>query len=336
MNKGYKSDKIDIDFMDKRGSGIVENQEVYTFNSSDGHSLIHCRKWLPEGTPVAVVQIVHGMVEYIERYDEFAKFLASKGYVVVAHDHIGHGQSVTSPEELGVMTGAHPADDMVEDIYTHYALTKKAYPSIPYFILGHSMGSYMVRKFLADKTAYLEELTGAVIMGTGQESAATCNAGLAVIAILSFFKGKKYRSAFVQGMTYSKPYQKYDCYGKDYGNSWLSKNTRNVEKYYHDPYCTFMFTLNAYKGLVEATKYACSKASVNKMRKGLPLLVVSGDADPVGNLGAGTTAAYESFKAAGIKDVTLKLYKGDRHEILNELDRDVVFEDIYQWFEAHR
>ena len=336
MNKGYKSDKIDIDFMDKRGSGIVENQEVYTFNSCDGHSVIHCRKWLPDGAPVAVVQIVHGMVEYIERYDEFARFLTSKGYVVVGHDHIGHGHSVSSNEELGVMTGQHPSDDMVEDIYTHYALTRKAYPALPYFILGHSMGSYMLRKFLANKTAYLEDLTGAVIMGTGQESALTCNAGLAVIGILSFLKGKNYRSTFVRDMTYSAPYKKYDCYGKDYGNSWLSKNTRNVESYYHDPYCTFLFTLNAYKGLVEATKYVGTKACVNKMRKGLPLFVVSGDADPVGNLGVGTTAAYEAFKAAGIKDVTLKLYKGDRHEILNELDRDKVFEDIYQWFEAHK
>ena len=314
----------------------MENQEVYTFNSKDGHSLIHCRKWLPEGAPVAVVQLVHGMVEYIERYDEFARFLTSKGFVVVGHDHIGHGQSVTSLEELGVMTGKHPADFMVEDIYTHYALTKKSYPNLPYFILGHSMGSYMLRKFLADKTAYLDELTGAIIMGTGQESAATCNAGLAVIAILSLFRGKKYRSTFVQGMSYSKPYKRYDCYGKDYGNSWLSKNTRSVEKYYHDPYCTFLFTLNAYKALAEGTKYACSKVCAGKVRKSLPVLFVSGDADPVGNLGEGTTAAYDSFKAAGIKDVSLKLYKGDRHEILNELDREQVFQDIYQWIEAHK
>ncbi len=314
----------------------MENQEVYTFESKDGHSMIHCRKWLPEGEPVAVLQLVHGMVEYIERYDEFARFLTSKGYVVVGHDHIGHGQSVDSLDDLGVMTSTHPADDMVEDIYTHYSITKKVYPNLPYFILGHSMGSYMLRKFLADKTAYLDELSGAVIMGTGQESAGTLNAGLAVVAILSLFRGKKYRSAFVQGMSYSKPYQIYDCYGKDYANSWLSKNTRSVEKYYHDPYCTFMFTLNAYKALAEGTKYACSKVCAGKVRKSLPVFFVSGDADPVGNLGKGTTAAYNSLKNAGVKDVTLKLYKGDRHEILNELDREQVFQDIYQWLEAHK
>ena len=311
-------------------------QEVYTFNSKDGHSVIHCRKWLPDCEPVAVVQLVHGMVEYIERYDDFATFLTTKGYVVVGHDHIGHGHSVANEAELGVMTGAHPSEDMVEDIYTHYAMTRKAYPALPYFILGHSMGSYMLRKFLSDKTAYLEDLKGAVIMGTGQESAGTCNAGLAVIAILSLLKGKNYRSTFVRDMTYSAPYKKYDCYGKDYGNSWLSKNIQNVEKYYHDPLCTYTFTLNAYKGLVEATKYVGTKACVDKMRKGLPLLLVSGEEDPVGNLGAGTKAAADAFKNAGIKDVTLKLYTGDRHEILNELDREQVYDDIYKWFEMHK
>ncbi len=311
-------------------------QQEYTFNSSDGHSVIHCRKWLPEGSPVAVVQLVHGMVEYIERYDGFATFLATKGYVVVGHDHIGHGHSVDGMEELGIMTGKHPSDFMVEDMYAHYAMTKKAYPGLKYFILGHSMGSYMLRKFLSVKSAYLEDLNGAVIMGTGMEKASLCNGGLAVIAVLSLFKGKDYRSPFVRDMMFSEPYKQFDCYGKDYGNSWISKNVENVEKYYHDPYCTYMFSLNAYKALTEAVKYACSQECVTKMRTGMPILVVSGDADPVGNLGEGTKAAAESLKKGGIKDVTLKLYHGDRHEILNELDREQVYEDIYQWFEAHR
>ena len=311
-------------------------QEEYNFNSADGHSVIHCRKWIPDGDPVAVIQLVHGMLEYIERYNEFATFLASKGYVVVGHDHIGHGHSVASNEELGVMTGAHPSDDMVEDIYTHYSMTRKAYPSLKYFILGHSMGSYMLRKFLSVKAAYIEAISGAIIMGTGQESAATCTMGLSVISLISLFRGKNYRSKLVQNMSYSAPYKKYDCYGKDYGNSWLSKNMESVENYYHDPLCTYMFTVNAYKGLVEAVKYDCSEECVTKMRTSMPLLVISGEADPVGNLGEGPKAVADSFKKAGVKDVTLKLYRGDRHEILNELDRDQVYADIHQWLEEHR
>ncbi|SDB21884.1 Lysophospholipase, alpha-beta hydrolase superfamily [Pseudobutyrivibrio sp. YE44] len=311
-------------------------QQEYTFNSKDGHSVIHCRKWLPEQEPIAVIQLVHGMVEYIERYDEFATFLATKGYVVVGHDHIGHGHSVADESELGVMTGVHPSDDMVEDIYTHYSLTRKAYPALKYFILGHSMGSYMLRKFLSVKAAYIEAMSGAIIMGTGFEKAGACNMGLATIGLLSLIKGKNYRSTLIRDMTYSAPYKLYDCYGKDYANSWLSKNMESVEKYYHDPLCTFTFTLNAYKGLVEATKFACTMECASKMRAGMPLLVVSGDADPVGNLGEGTRAAADLFKKAGVKDVTLKLYHGDRHEILNELDRETVYEDIYKWLEEHR
>ncbi len=312
------------------------NQEEYSFNSADGKSRIHCRKWSADTEPVAVLQLVHGMVEYIERYDEFATFMAEHGYVVVGHDHIGHGNSAESDDQLGVMAGVHPSDIMVEDIYTHYSMTKKAYNNLPYFILGHSMGSYMLRKFLSVKSAYLEDLTGAIIMGTGQESQTTCAGGLAVINLLSLFKGKNYRSSFVREMTYSAPYKKYDCYGKDYGNSWLSKNIESIDKYYHDKYCTYTFTLNAYKGLVEATKYACSKECVNKMRPTIPLLLVSGQEDPVGNCGIGTTAAADALKKGGIKDVTLKLYPGDRHEILNELDREKVFADILDWTDSHK
>lgn len=314
----------------------MANIENYTFSSADGHSLIHCVKWMPATEPVAILQIVHGMVEYIERYDEFANFLASKGFMVVGHDHIGHGHSVASDDELGIMTGEHPSDIMVEDIYKHYTKTKAEYPDIPYFIMGHSMGSYMTRKFLSVKANDIAGIKGAVIMGTGMEAAGACNAGLAVIAILSAIKGKNYRSAFVRDMTYSAPYKAYDCYGKDYTNSWLSKNVESVEKYYNDKYCTYMFSLNAYKGLVEATKYVGVKENIAKMRKDMPLLVVSGADDPVGNCGKGTTMAADAFKAAGVADVTLKLFENDRHEILNEPDRADVSEYIYNWLEAHK
>ena len=198
------------------------------------------------------------------------------------------------------------------------------------------MGSYMVRKFLSVKAAYIEAMSGAIIMGTGQESASTCNGGLAVINFISLFRGKNYRSTLVRDMSYSAPYKKYDCYGKDCSNSWLTKNIEEVDKYYRDKYCTFLFTVNAYKGLVEAVKYDGTAECVSKMRTSMPILVVSGDSDPVGNLGEGTKAVAEAFKKAGIKDVSLKLYQGDRHEILHEMDKDQVFEDLYRWLESHR
>ncbi len=312
----------------------MSSKQEYSFKSADGVSNIHCVKWLPDTEPVAVLQIVHGMVEYIERYTEFAEFLNAQGVVVVGHDHIAHGDSVASKEEWGIVHVKHPSDVMVEDIYTHYTMAKEEYPDIPYFILGHSMGSYMTRKCLCVKAKEMSGLYGAVIMGTGTEDDMTINAGLAVINLLSFFRSDNYRSAFVQKMTYGGPYKQYDCYGKDFNNSWLSKNVESVEKYYNEPKCTFMFSLGAYRGLVESTKYDNNMDNIAKMKKDLPIFFVSGADDPVGNCGKGVQAAYDKFESAGMRDLSIKLYEGDRHEILNELDREDIYNDIYNWMKS--
>ena len=308
-------------------------EQVYQFASADGVTQIHGVKWTPEGQPVAVLQIVHGMVEYIERYRSFAEFLNSKGFVVVGHDHIGHGESVSSPEEWGIMHAKHPSDIMVEDIYANYKLTKQAYPSLPYFIMGHSMGSHMTRKCLSVKAKEMDGLAGAIIMGTGTEANGTINAGLAFINFLSFFRSDEYRSTMVRDMTYSAPYKQYDCTGATPDNSWLTKDAEIVKKYYSDPKCTYTFSLGAYRGLVESTKYDNDPANISKMKKDLPVFFVSGACDPVGNMGKGVEAARDKFIAAGMQDVSLKLYDNDRHEILNETDREVVYEDLYAWMQ---
>ena len=309
-------------------------EQVYKFDSADGVSKIHCVKWTPEGEPVAVLQIVHGMVEYIERYRPFAEYLNRQGFVVVGHDHIGHGESVANEDEWGIMHAKHPSDIMVEDIYSHYKMTKEDYPRIPYFIMGHSMGSYMTRKCLCVKAKEMDGLSGAVIMGTGTEAPATINAGLAVINLLAFFRSDNYRSTFVRDMTYSAPYKQYDCTGATPDNSWLTKDTEIVKKYYSDPKCTYVFSLGAYRGLVESTKYDNKAENIAKMKKDLPVFFVSGAADPVGNMGKGVQEAYDKFQAAGMKDLSIKLYEGDRHEILNDLDRETVYKDIYDWMKS--
>lgn len=312
---------------------MAEKQE-YRFDSADNVSKIHCVKWLPEREPVAVLQLVHGMVEYIERYTEFAEFMTERGFVVVGHDHIAHGGSVANEEEWGIVHVKHPSDVMVEDIYTHYKKTKADYADLPYFILGHSMGSYMLRKTLCEKAQEMDGLAGAVIMGTGSEPDITISAGLAVINILSFFRSDKYRSTFVRDMTYGAPYKQYDCTGATPDNSWLSKNVESVKKYYKDPKCTFTFSLGAYRGLVESTKYDNKMSNIAKMKKDLPVFFVSGAADPVGNMGKGVQQAYDKFKGAGMQDLSIKLYENDRHEILNELDREQVFQDLYDWMKS--
>lgn len=195
------------------------------------------------------------------------------------------------------------------------------------------MGSYMTRKCLSVKAKEMDGLAGAIIMGTGTEASGTINAGLAFINFLSFFHSDEYRSTMVRDMTYSAPYKQYDCTGATPDNSWLTKDVEIVKKYYSDPKCTYTFSLGAYRGLVESTKYDNDPANIAKMKKDLPVFFVSGACDPVGNMGKGVEAARDKFVAAGMQDVSLKLYDNDRHEILNETDREVVYEDLYAWMQ---
>ena len=314
----------------------------YTFASADGVSTIHAVRWLPEGAAAdgsgaevkAVLQIVHGMVEYIERYTPFAEYLTTQGFVVFGHDHIGHGDSVKGPEEWGIMHAEDPSDIMVEDMFTNFRIIKEQYPDLPYFILGHSMGSYMLRKYLAVKADELKGVNGAIIMGTGTEPNGTINAGLTMAKLMAKFKGRNARSPFMAGMAFGKPYKVYDLTGKDPTNSWLTKDPEIVKKYYADPKCTYTFSLNGYIGLISSTKFDNDPKNVAKIPKDLPILFVSGDKDPVGNHGEGVRKAYEMFQMAGIQDVTLRLYEGDRHEVLNELDKDKVFKELKDWMEA--
>ena len=312
----------------------MAKKTVYTLASADGVSTLHAVRWLPEtGKVKAVLQIVHGMVEYIERYTPFAEFLASLGWAVFGHDHIGHGESVRGPEELGIMHAKDPSDIMVEDMFTNFRHIKEEYPDVPYFILGHSMGSYMLRKYLSVKANELQGVNGAIIMGTGTEPDGTIKAGLAMAKFLAKVKGPDYRSSMMAGLTFGKPYKKYDLTGKDASNSWLTKDEAIVKKYYSDPKCTYMFSLNGYIGLISSTRFDNDPANIARIPKDLPILFISGDQDPVGNFGAGVKAAYEKFKAAGIRDVTIRLFEGDRHEVLNELDKETVFAFLAAWME---
>lgn len=309
--------------------------ENYTLKSADDIGTnIHAVKWSPEsGDPVAVLQIAHGMQEHIERYAPFAEYLTEQGFVVMGHDHIGHGESVASEADLGIMHTKTPSDTMVEDMFTHFKYIKEQYPDIPYFILGHSMGSYLLRKYLSKKAEELKGVNGAIVMGTGTVANGAISAGTAFCKLLMAFKGRDYHSPMLAGMMFDANYKKFNIDGTDPANSWLSKNVENVKAYY-DPAnkkdgCPF--SLNGYMVLLEATKYDNDPANIAKMNMDIPVIFVSGSEDPVGAMGKGVTEAYEKFKQAGVKDVSMKLYEGDRHEILNEPDHEKIFGDLYQW-----
>ena len=308
----------------------------YTFESTDDrHTAIHGVRWENKDTDtVAVLQIAHGMQEHIERYSEFASFLADRGFVVFGHDHIGHGESVEREEDLGIMHCDRPDDVMVEDMFTNYKLIKEQYPDKPYFILGHSMGSYLLRKYLCVKADSLAGVNGAIIMGTGTESNAAIIAGSLICRLLAKIKGKDSQSDLVKGLMFgSKYYKGFDTTGTHPENSWLSKNVESVRAYM-DPANKKdggTFSLNGYMILLRATLFDNDMNNIRKMNKDIPVIFVSGDKDPVGGLGDGVRKAYDKFRAAGVKDLSIKLYEGDRHEILNELDREIVYNDLYEW-----
>lgn len=310
----------------------MTKEEVFSFPSADGRTTVHAVRWTPEdGKYRAVLQITHGMVEYIERYRAFAEFLNDNGFLVVGHDHIGHGESVVSKDEWGYFA-EHPSDTVVADMHTLREMTQKEHPGVPYFMLGHSMGSYMLRKYLA---IHGEGLTGAIIMGTGCIQDNTTKLAMFIAKLQAAFFGWHHRSKLLQKLSYDKYYHQFDLTGKDASNSWLTKDEEIVKTYYADPKCTFVFTVNAYMGLFEAVLFDNQQENIEAVPKSLPLFFVSGAMDPVGSCGSGVKKVYNKFDTAGKEDITWKLYDNDRHEILNETDRDVVYHDILAWMNVH-
>ena len=304
----------------------------FTFLSSNNKTNIHAIVCYPKnGQFTRVLQMIHGMCEYIERYLNFFEFLTGKGFVIVGHDHLGHGQSINSKEDLGYFGEPEGNDLVIKDIHTLRLLTQEKYYNFPYFMCGHSMGSYFLREYLSFSS---ERLAGAIIMGTGYETSCKCNAGINLCHLISCCRGMHYRSSMVKNLTVgSGPYKKYDLTKTDNNNSWITSDPSMAKKYNEDKKMDFDFTLNGYIALAKATRFCCDSSNVVKIKKNLPILLVSGDCDPVGNFGKGVKTVYKMYKSAGISDVTMKLFENDRHEILNEVNRDEVYEYIGNWLD---
>lgn len=304
-------------------------KEEFQFLSKDGKTKIHAVKWIPaQEKIVAVLQISHGMIEYIDRYDEFARYLAERGFLVVGHDHLGHGASVRSEKDWGYFARKKPSETVVADIHQVHTIISGNYPDCPYFILGHSMGSFLLRRYL---TLHSEDVTGALICGTGSTPDYVTCTGMLVCKCMSLALGGHYRSKFVTDVSFGKAYDRFDKTGEHPRRSWLSKNVESVRAYFNDPRCTFMFTLNGYYGLFSTLYYINQMKNIRKIRKGLPVFFLAGTDDPVGDFGKGVQKAYNQYEKAGIRKLEMKLYSGDRHELLQETDRRQIFADIYEW-----
>lgn len=301
------------------------------FLSKDKKTRIHSVIYSMEGEakPKAVIQLCHGMAEYIGRYDRFARHLEKQGFVVAGHDHLGHGQSVNDWGDYGYFS-EETNRTLIKDMHQLRLNVSKRYPDIPYFMLGHSMGSYLLREYLAD---YGEGLAGAIILGTGYSEPAMASLGIMATKVMAAFYGWRHRSLLIQGLTYSPAYLSYSISGSNLKRNWLTKDLKAMKAFLNDPFCGFLFTLNGHRGLFQTVRASCLKENAKKIPKTLPMFLVSGKEDPVGSLGKGVEKAFKLYKDVGIKNVSIKLYPGDRHEILNELNRDEVEEDIIKWME---
>lgn len=304
-------------------------KEEFYFDSRDGKSKIHGVRYYPEQEkPRCVVQIIHGMAEYAERYEPFARFLTDRGCIVIGEDHLGHGKSVQKGGTFGYFCEQDPATVVVRDVHRLKKMTQQIYPELPFLILGHSMGSFILRNYLL---RYGTGISGAIIMGTGMQSPALIACSKALAAIQKRCFGPKHVSGFLDKAAFGS-YNRRFAEDKS-PSAWLSRDTVQTAGYDNDPLCGFKFTVNGFQTLFELISRVQKKENLEKMPKDLPLLVVSGEEDPVGDYGEGVKRAYQSLLDAGMKNVSLRLFPGSRHELLNEINAEEVMQELWQWME---
>ncbi len=306
------------------------------FRSSDGATAARGLLWQPADAasaarPRGIVQVVHGMSEHIGRYDELARFLASHGFVVCGHDHLGHGKTAPDPALRGVMPARGGADAIVADVGALRSIVSARYArDVPYFLLGHSMGSLVLRCYLP---RYGCGLAGAVICGTAMPPRLVSKAGNLLARAVVAWKGPDAKSPLLHRLADG-------AYSRAIPDArtpfdWLSRDPAVVDAFIADETAGFMFSAGAYATLTELAARANSPAAYRATPHEVPLLFVAGNADPVGDCGRGVARAAESMERAGGEDVTLKLLPAMRHEILNEIGKDEVYDFVLEWINAH-
>lgn len=307
------------------------NTNTFRFPSCDGQHQIFARQWLPEsGQPRAVVQLVHGVSEYIDRYTPVARFLTQHGFAVVGSDHLGHGRTAQGPEEYGFFRERDGWHTVAGDVRRLRMLTGQKHPDLPYFILGHSMGSFLTRTYLID---WPGTVTGAILSGTGQEPPALVSLGWHMANTVCKTSGPRSHNKLVERLSFGS-------YNKQFSPNrtradWISRDEAVVDAYIADPLCDFLPSAGMFRDMMEGLQYISRGGNLKKMDPKTPVLFISGDRDPVGQNGKGVEKVAGFFRQAGTEDVTVKLYPEGRHEIMNELNRAEVFGDILSWLEEH-
>ena len=295
---------------------------------SQGAGKIRCRCWLPQGAPRAVVQLVHGIAEHVDRYDGFARFLTEHGFAVVAEDHMGHGKSINGEGIQGYFHGGWFA--AVADTYHLLELTRGAYPDIPYILFGHSMGSFMARTILCKYPG--SGITAAIICGTGAQPSGALPLLIKAADLIGKRSGETVPSKALEAMAFGSYNKRVEH--KRTVCDWLTRDDAVVDAYIADHLCGFTPSAGLFRDMLSGILYIQKPESLNAMKKDLPVFFIAGGDDPVGSYGKGVRKAAEAFRQAGMQDVTVKLYPLCRHEILNEINKEEVFQDVLTWIEG--
>lgn len=311
----------------------MTNCEHFRFPSSDGKTQLHACLWIPDEKIKfrGVLQIAHGVAEHIGRYDDFARYLNQQGIVVAGHDHLGHGQSLPeggTPVYFGEENGWTHA---VDDIHGLHEILAKRFKRLPHLIMGHSMGSFLTRTYLI---RYPGEKKVAIIMGTGWQPGYMLTGGSLIAKRFYYKNGGSSTSNFVTELAFGG-YNRAFAPNRT-GFDWLSADPENVDRYIADPLCGADATVGLFRDMLGGIRFNQKPANLKKMDPSMPVLFISGEDDPVGAMGKGVKRSCAAFQKAGMQDVTIKLYAGLRHEILNEKPmQQTVYSDIHDWLSRY-
>jgi alpha-beta hydrolase superfamily lysophospholipase len=307
---------------------MIKNES--TFLSRDGRTSIHAVEWLPEGPVRAVLQISHGVAEYIARYEPFAAYLTARGFAVVGNDHLGHGLSVAPGAARLYFGGSGSWNTVVDDLYTLRTQAGARFPGVPYFLLGHSMGSFLARTFLI---RYPGRVDGCILSGTGQEAGAVVTLGANIAHLTAKKVGHQGRSPFLQKLMFGSYNRGFDPVEGEY--AWISGVPQVVADYEADPLSGGIATCRLVEDMMWGLTYIWKAENLRKMALSTPILLYSGDKDPVGGQGKQVEKVYRRFVDLGCQNVTMKLYPGGRHEMHNEENRQQVFQDVLDWLDEN-
>lgn len=277
----------------------------------------------------AVIQIIHGMGEHAARYKRLAEVLVPQGYVLYANDHRGHGLTAGTVDQIGYFEDGHFWKDTQNDLKIFTQLIKKENPNIPFFLLGHSMGSLLARDYISNTS---ESIRGVILSGTGGDPGTLGTVGLGLSKLLASIYGRKKRSEFLRKISFGK-------FNKEFAPmrtkaDWISKDEQVVDVYVSDEMCSKTFTSGFWIDLLSGVRKINTRDTYQSTNPDLPIYIFSGDRDPVGDFGKGVKEVYGKYKEAGVTDIECVLYPNGRHEMLNETNRDEVISSLVQWMEA--